>query len=262
MAWFVFAFAWEPATPHYWVLIFFPGLACLGVAIREYGWPRQWLFLSGVAVVSLWNGYFNYRSDTILSRGFPEPMLAAIQKHVGDRDIFIVLGNDGAYGGVNYEILFTCLDYSPRNPEVAILNDFVLPANGTRSWRDKFDEKIGSTLNAGGRVFVASHVFDRDTYADLAGIRDPFDEQINPQYLAIDGEAVYREVQQAFQSYDLEEADFRLGDDDYLVLSRPSKTGIENPDQRNSSPKATSSRWRIVIAVGAPIAGRSGSRDR
>jgi len=81
-------------------------------------------------------------------------------------------------------------------------------------------DRINSTLNSGGRVFVASHLFDPDTYDDLAGVNDAFDEQINPQYLTIDGNAVYREVREAFAPYELDKSNLKLGDDDYLVLER------------------------------------------
>ena len=216
--WWAFCFIWEPGTPHYWVLSFFPALVCLGLAIRENLRHRKWLLVTAVVLLSGWNGIFNYRSDLSHSRNFPDPLLAAINEHVGTHDIFVVLGDDEWFGNMDYHLLFQCLKYSPRNPGIAIFNDYVIPARGAPVWQVGLREKISSTLDSGGKVFVATHVFDPRSYVDLTAEEHPFSEQINEQYLGIEGRKVFQQVQEVFKSYNLIPSDFKIGTDSYFFV--------------------------------------------
>jgi hypothetical protein len=220
MAWSAFAFAWEPATPHYWVLCMFPGLLCLGILMRESGWRGERFLLGALLVLSVWNLFSNRYYDGLAARSFPDVLIANIDRHLGPHDIFIVLGNDGSYSDVDYPLLSEALRYRSRNPEVTIMNDFFLPAKGEPSWQDNLREKIDSTLASGGKVYVASHLLDRNEYADLSQAKDPFSEQIQAQYLRVDGENVYPQVVRFFASYQLKASNFSLVDDDYYLLQR------------------------------------------
>ncbi len=218
--WSAFVIAWEPVTSYYWVLAFFPALVCLGLVLRERGWPGLRVFAVAVVLLIAWNGYLNRADDLALSRNNPEPLVASVQQHLGPRDIFIVLGNNDWFGNMDYDLLFTCLKDTRRNPGLAILNDFVLPAAGSQAWEATLRQKIDATLNSGGRVFVAGHVVDPDSYNDLAGTNDAFDPYFNKQNLGIDGPALLTQVKEVFAPYSLEDSDFKIGDDDYFVLRR------------------------------------------
>jgi hypothetical protein len=173
--------------------------------------------------VSAWNCYSNYAYDRNNSRNFPDPLLASIQQHVGVHDNFLVLGDDHWFANVNYILLFRVLNYSARNPGVAIFNDLILKPGGTQNWRDKLRAKIDSTLNSGGQVFVASHVFDPASYRDLSNHKDPFNEQIDRRYMTIDGPAFYQDLRQFFATYSLSPSDFAVGVDRYLILTRKTR---------------------------------------
>ena len=218
-AWSAFCFAWEPATVHYWTLGLFPALVCLAMLVRERRINRG-LLMAGVLVVSAWNCYFNYAFDRNNTRNFPDPLLASIQQHVGSHDIFIALGEDHWFGGVNYILLFRVLSYSDRNPGVAIFKDFILTPGGMQNWREKLGAKIDSTLDSGGHVFVASHVFDPSSYRDLSLQNNPFNEQIDERYLTIDGAAVYQDLRQFFAGYHLTKSDFSVGSDAYFAVTQ------------------------------------------
>jgi len=218
VSWWAFAFAWESATPHYWTLSLFPALICVGFVLRHRSPTARWIFVATVLLVSGWNCYANHQVDSSDSRNFPEPLLASIKSHLGDRDIFIVLGDDHWYGGMNYILLSRILNYSPRDPLVPILNEFVVPQKRPQSWSRALREMMESTLSSGGRVFVAAHVFNHAQYEDLAAVQDPFAEQIDVPYLGVDPDILYREVQEAFRGYALRKSDFRIGSDDYYSM--------------------------------------------
>ena len=40
-----------------------------------------------------------------------------------------------------------------------------------------------------------------------------------PEYLGVDGPDLLRQVKQVFAPYDLEDSDFKIGDDDYLRVT-------------------------------------------
>jgi hypothetical protein len=220
LLWWAFCFAWEPVTPHYWVLGLFPLLACVGLLFRGSQQRPMWLFGTGVILLCGWNGIFNYKFDRIHSRNFPQPLLNAIDQHVGKKDIFIVLGHDQSYGGMDYNLLFRCLKYLPRNPGLAILNDYVIPANDAPGWQTSLRDRLNATINSGGRVYVAAHIFDSSSYDDFSEKDDPFSEQINEQYLSIDGAKVYQEVRKVFEPYNRLPSNFSIGPDRYFILQR------------------------------------------
>ena len=216
-AWWAFCFAWEPATVHYWTLGLFPALVCIAMLFRGRSINRRFLMAS-VLLVSAWNCYSNYAYDRNNSRNFPDPLLASIHQHVGAHDNFIVLGDDHWFANVNYILLFRILNYSARNPGVAIFNDLILTPGGMQNWREKLRARIDSTLNSGGKVFVASHVFDPASYRDLSNHNDPFNEQIDQRYLTIDGPAFYQDLRQFFAGYRLTKSNFSVGSDAYFAV--------------------------------------------
>ena len=221
-AWCAFCFAWEPATVHYWTLGLFPALVSIAMLVRGRSINRRFLMAS-VLLVNAWNCYSNYAYDRNNSRNFPDPLLASIKQHVGPHDNFLVLGDDHWFANVNYILLFRVLNYSARNPGVAIFNDLILSPGGMQNWRDKLRAKIDSTLDSGGQVFVASHVFDPASYRDLSNHNDPFNEQIDQRYLTIDGPAFYQDLRQFFAGYQLTKSNFSVGSDAYFAVAQRPK---------------------------------------
>ena len=73
-------------------------------------------------------------------------------------------------------------------------------------------------MNSGGKVFVASHVFDPASYRDLSNHNDPFNEQIDQRYLTIDGPAFYQNLRQFFAGYRLTKSNFSVGSDAYFAV--------------------------------------------
>jgi hypothetical protein len=223
LSWAGFVLAYAPANEHFWVLNLFPVLVCAGLVLRRDGLRLKRMFAASVLLLSLWNVYFNHSYDLVESRNFPEPLMASVEQHVGPRDVFLILGIDSWFGGVNYELLFLCLNHSPNNPGIAVLNDFVMPAGGMQTWRAKLGAKIDSTLDSGGRVFVAAHVLNADSYDDLSHANDPFAEFTIEKYEAIDGGALYQQVRQFFDRYELRPAQFSIGADSYFSVAREGK---------------------------------------
>jgi hypothetical protein len=216
-AWSAFVFAWEPAG-YYWVLNLFPALVCLGLFLRGRA-PRTKRVLAVVVLgVCFWNVHFNRDWDQIYARNFPDPLLEAIDTHVGSGDIFIVLGNRDWFAGMDYDLLFECLKHRGRNPGLAILNDLMMRPRGSRSWSAELRQRIESTLDADGRVFVARHVFSPDEYADLLDANRPFALYVKEQYLGIDGREAQAEVERVFEDFELAASEFKIGLDPYLEV--------------------------------------------
>ena len=119
---------------------------------------------------------------------------------------------------MNYGLLVDILKCYPRDPATTILDDFVLPAGAQESWRVRLRDGIDSTLSSGGRVFVASHVFNPDSYTDLTRAGYAFSDQLNSRYKDIDGAALYREVREVLGPYTLKESELRVGSDNYFVI--------------------------------------------
>ena len=218
LLWSTFIIAWEPSSVHYWVVTLFPALLVVGMLFRSRAQRGLWLFVSLAVLLSGWNGYLNHQIDEGSSRNFPPPLVAEIRKYVGDRDIFIVLGNEDWFGDMNYELLYNALDHEGQNPCVPIVEDFVTPAGGSPNWKDKLRAKIDETLKSGGRVYVASHVLDPDSYDDLAGDKDPFDFYVDESKLSINGPALYQDVQRVVDDYGRKDTGFAIGDDKYVEL--------------------------------------------
>ncbi len=229
--WSALIFAWQPRSSEYWVLTLFPALICLGMLVRERPGRWLWVFATAVVVISVWNIHFNRENDRDLSVNFPEPLLAAIDQHVGPRGIFIVLANDDSVGSLDYDLLFECLNYAPRNPGIAILNDLVAPAWGKGPWTDQLREKIDSTLDSGGQVFVESDVFNPDSYADFTGAKNPFASFVDTRLPPVDGAVLHQQVKRFFDSYELKNSQFKLGENEFLAVGRRSKVGAVSKTQ-------------------------------
>ncbi len=218
--WCAFVLVWEPSTPNYWSVVLFPMLVCAGLLVRQ----AKVEFLKApvvalVVIVSAWNIYFNYQNDRELARNFPEPNLAAIEQHVGAHDLFIVLAKRGWLGDMDYELLFMCLDHTEaKNRGVAILEDLVYPSKGSASWQRELSERISSTLTAGNHVYVAHHVLDPDSYADICGTDDPTTPYVDPLCAAADTRDLRQQVEQILAPYDLRDSDFHVGGDYYYLL--------------------------------------------
>jgi hypothetical protein len=214
-AW-IFAFSWEAATAQYWLIGLLLALLCLAILITSK--RGSLIFATFVLILSVWNLHFDRLSDQQRSLEFPDPMLQSINDHIGGNDIFFVLG-DGGYGNTNYDLLIDIMIEQNRNPAVLILNDFVLPAGSSGNWRALLAKKINSTLANGGRVYVAGHIFDQDSYQDLAHADDAFNEQVDERYLNVDGSALYDQVQEFFRQYALKDSGFAIGTDAYSILT-------------------------------------------
>ncbi|HYB90281.1 MAG TPA: hypothetical protein VEC38_04470 [Candidatus Binataceae bacterium] len=219
--WAAFVIAWEPVTPNFWVLILFPALACLALLLRGRQAGRLGAgAAAAVLIVSAWNAWQNYEFDRAQSRNFPEPILASINSHLGARGTFFVLGR-GWYGDMNYDLILGCLDHTAQKDHgVAILDDIVFPVNGSPSWRRALSDRIDSTISAGGRVYVAGHVLDPDSYKDLCGYNDPFNAYIDPKCIASDTHDLFRQIIDTLAPYDQSESEFSIGEDTYYLLTR------------------------------------------
>jgi hypothetical protein len=217
--WSAFVVFWEAVTPVYWAPDMFFALVCIGQLAGGRRWRARWILAGCAALIMGWNLYFNLQKDVAYSRNFPEPALASIGEHVHDHDLLITLGNQDWYGDVDYEVIYMSLAHTPmKNRAMAILDDFVVP-DGPK-WRDNLRNRIDSTLNSGGHVYVAGHVFDPETYSDIASIGDPFSAYVHTPYLRIDGPSVYSDLEKIFANYNREETDLEIGDDDYFELRR------------------------------------------
>ncbi|MGA9724074.1 MAG: hypothetical protein WBQ86_16560 [Candidatus Binatus sp.] len=217
LTWWGFAFSWEGATEHYWVLGTLPALLCLGLILKELGWPRLDVFLIAVALVSAWNVYANHSSDLEASVSVPEPALRAIDKHLSGHDVFIVLSG-AAHGGSDYGLLLDILKMSPPSPAISIADDIIATADPDRTWQSVLKGRIDSTLHAGGKVYVAAHLFAPGEYEDLSSDNDPFAEQTNPQFRAIDSNQLYGQVTGLLAAYSMKPSDLQIVNDRYFVL--------------------------------------------
>jgi hypothetical protein len=218
LLWSTFIVAWEPSSVHYWLVTLIPAVIFLGLLFCSREQHGLWVFASLAILLSGWNAYLNNQLDKQWSLNFPPPLVAEIRKYVGDRDIFIVLGNEDWFANMDYELLFSVLEHDQRNPCIPILENFVTPAAGSPGWKDKLRASIDETLKSGGRVYVANHVFDSDSYDDLAGNKNPFDQYVDERKLSINGPALHQEVQRLVDDYDQEDTDFAIGDDKYVEL--------------------------------------------
>jgi len=218
--WSAVVSASEPVTANYWVLDFFPALVCLGFVLRARAWRGLTAFAVIALVLSGVNGYLNHAEFYEQSRNPPDRLIASVNQQLGTGDIFIVLVNKDWYGATDYESLFRILKQNADARGQAILNDYVLPAEGSNSWRDQLGDKIKSTIDSGGKVYVGAHVLDPDSYSDLAGAKDPFSPNLNLEYVGLNGPALLQQVKQVLAPYNLADSDFTIGDDEYFELRR------------------------------------------
>jgi hypothetical protein len=225
LLWSAFVFAWEPATSHFWPPDIFLALVCIGLLMRERQIRARWALVACMVPLVAWNAYFNLAYDRTYSRNFPEPLVKSIDQTLRAKDIFIVLGHNNWFGSMDYDLLFQTLAGRSHNPGLAILDDFVLQPDGSRTWRERLRAEIESTMNSGGRVFLAQHVLDPDSFEDLDGSHDAFSPFINKHYLDVDADQLQRELTQFFDGYELTDSPFAIGLDKYYLLER------KEPDQ-------------------------------
>jgi hypothetical protein len=220
LAWAWIVITYEPATPYHWAPASFPSIVLIVFALRAR-WVASIVFAGLVIPLSAVNLYLNHAADLDSSYNDPRLLAAAIDRNLGKNDIFIVLKNLDWYGDVGYENLFRYLHVAADQRGIAILNDFVLPANGLPAWRDAFRNRIASTLKCGGRVFVAEHVLDADSYDDLGNTQSPFAERQDPverQYASLNGPALFRGVMSVLGQYQLGPSTLRLGAETFSVI--------------------------------------------
>ncbi len=112
---------------------------------------RRWVVVFAALAIPLGmlNLFLNHAADIDGSRNAPEQLVAEPNSNVRKDDIFVVLSDADWYGALEYEILFRYLQVASAERGVAILNDFVLPANDSPQWRNALSQKIDSTLKHG-----------------------------------------------------------------------------------------------------------------
>jgi len=219
LGWSLFVILWEPAG-YYWSVELFPVAVLVSMWLRASR-PRTVLLVgSALLAASGWNLYANHERDEAYSVSFPPPLIKQIRKQLRPEDVFIVAGKEW-YNDIDYDLLLTCMDDWPRSPARALLDDYVKPGSGER-WQQKLDGDIRDVFEAGGRVFVADHVFWRDTYDDLEQVESPYSEYAREEYAGVNGRKLQAEIQSFFDRYNLSESGFRIADDRYWEL-KPAK---------------------------------------
>lgn len=219
LGWSLFVFLWEPAG-YYWSVELFPVAVLASMWLRAS--RRRTVLLAGATLLAAsgWNLYANHERDEAYSVSFPPPLIQQIRKQLRPEDVFIVAGKEW-YNDIDYDLLLTCMDDWPRSPARALLDDYVKP--GSREpWQQKLDGDIRDVFEAGGRVFVADHIFWRDTYDDLEQVDSPYSEYAREEYAGVDGGRLQAEIQSFFDRYNLSESGFRIADDRYWEL-KPAK---------------------------------------
>ena len=217
LAWSGFVFLWEP-TGHFWSVNLFP------LAFLASWWVRgsrkgTALLLAGVLIViSVWNIRANHRLDQAFSVNFPPPLLEQIRAQLGPNDVFIVAGRDW-YANRDYGLLLGCLDDWPRDPAMPLLDDYVMKGPGGQ-WQQKLGRDIQAVFTAGGRVYVADHVFWPDSYADLEQTADPFSAYAHMEYAGLGGKTLTGAVKSFFDQYELRPSTFKIGQDAFWELKQ------------------------------------------
>jgi hypothetical protein len=232
LAWWAFAFSWEGATEHYWLPGTPPLLFCIGKIMKEQRWFGLNELVIAVAVISVWNLCANHAFDKDASVSFPDAGLRAISQNVRGDDIFIVL-NGAAHNDADYGLLLDILKMTPPTHGLSIADDLIAQANPSKGWQSVLKDRIDSVLAAGGKVYVASHVFEEGEYQDLAQENDPFAEQTNPQFSSIDTENLYEQVTELLSHYPMKRSAFSVGSDNYLVIE---PRGRSQPPAKPANP--------------------------
>lgn len=216
--WSAIVIVYEPVTQNYWLVDVLLGLVCVGLVVRDRRWGGVPVLAGILLMLAVVNAWLNHSNDLESSLNAPEQLIASIDPYVGKQDIFIVLANHDWYGDVEYELLFKYLRVSSDPRGVAILNDFVLPAKGSRFWRYRLHERIDSTLSSCHRVFVAANVLDPRSYSDLAGSEGPFSPFVNQEYMGLKGSELLGQVAAALEPYQLVNSELRIGSDRYFAV--------------------------------------------
>jgi hypothetical protein len=215
LAWSVFVFLWEPIG-HFWSVILFP-LAFLATWwVRGSGKRTELLVVGALLVVSGWNLHANHRQDQAYSVNFPPPMLEQIRAELGPNDVFIVAGRDW-YANIDYDLLLACLDDWPHDPAMALLDEYVMKGS---PWQQRLDHDLRDVFAAGGRVYVADHVFWPASYQDLEQTADPFSTYGREEFAGVNGERLRGEIKSFFGRYKLCESGFKIGADRFWELKR------------------------------------------
>jgi hypothetical protein len=252
LAWWAFAFSWEGATEHYWLPGTLPLLFCIGMVMKERRWFGLNGFVIAVSVISGWNLYANHAFDKEASISFPDAGLRAINQNVHADDIFIVL-NGGVHNDADYGLLLDILKVTPPTRGLSIADDLIAQANPSKSWQSVLKDRIDSVLAAGGKVYVASHLFEQGEYEDLANENDPFAEQTNPQFSSINTENLYEQVTELLSNYSMKRSDFSIGADRYLVIDPRGRSQSQRPSRSPERIPWWSRWWSALACVAACI---------
>src|SRR5262249_4476056 len=204
---------------YYWVVALFPGLVALGLLLRGRPLAIR-VFLAASLALAAWTVRFTLAWDRIYARNSPEPLADAIEAQLRPGDLLVVLGNRDWFGNMDYDLLFRLLEHRGETRSVAILNDLVMNKTTERPWAEALRGRIERSLDAGARVFVATHVLDAAEYSDLTGAGNAFAASANERYGGLDGPPLHRQVEQVFAHYELVPSDLRVGLDPYLELRR------------------------------------------
>jgi hypothetical protein len=217
-AWSVFVILWEP-TGHFWSVNLFP------LAFLATGWMkstrRRTAFLAAgiLLMISSWNIYANHQKDKAYSVSYPPPLLAQIRSELGPNDAFIVGGRDW-YANRDYGLLLECLDDWPRDPAIALVDDYVLKNPGG-AWEPELRREIGHTFASGGRIYVADHVLWDDSYRDLEQTGDPLSTYAHMEYAGLGGSQIAGEIRNFFSGYASRPSSFRIGSETFFEITPP-----------------------------------------
>src|SRR5262249_36918218 len=136
-AWGLLVLAWEPLG-YYWALDHVPLLAAAGVLLRArpgaFSRARLTAGALGLALVPLVHVSAHRQRDLDDAVNTPEPLMASLRAGLGPEDRFIVLGRDW-FGGIDFDLLFECLDAADDDHGRAVLHDYVMEPGGAESWR-------------------------------------------------------------------------------------------------------------------------------
>jgi hypothetical protein len=215
LAWSLFVFLWEPIG-HFWSVLLFPLAFLASWWVRGSGKRTTWVVAGVLLLVSAWNLHGNHRQDRAYSVNFPPPMLEQIRAELGPNDVFIVAGRDW-YANIDYDLLLACLDDWPTDPALALLDEYVMKGSG-EPWQQKLNHDIREAFAAGGRVYVADHVFWPGSYQDLERTSDPFSEYAREEFGGVNGAMLRNEINSFFDRYQRCPSAFRVGADRYWEL--------------------------------------------
>ena len=215
LAWSAFVFLWEP-TGYYWCVNLFPLAFLASWWMRARRKQAALVVTAGLLLLAAWNLYVDHRRDRVYSVNYPPPMLEQVRAELGPNDIFIVAGRDW-YANIDYDLLLACLDNWPNDPAIGLLDEYVL-ARAQQPWQQKLDLTIREALAAGGRVYVADHVFWYTSYWDLEHTADPFSEYSRERYAGVNGGILQNNIKSFFGQYELRPSTFRIGTDRFGEL--------------------------------------------